>query len=88
MYTIKPIETKYDGYRMRSRTEARYAVMFRACSLADDPKEMSNGQAMFETGRGHRRSCPREEVVRPTRRIKGRPLPIALRPQVLPLGNV
>ena len=34
MYTIKPIETKYDGYRMRSRTEARYAVMFRACSLA------------------------------------------------------
>ena len=34
MYTIKPIETKFDGYRMRSRTEARYAVMFRACSLA------------------------------------------------------
>ena len=33
MYTIKPIETKYDGYRFRARTEARYAVMFRACGL-------------------------------------------------------
>ena len=29
-YTIKPIQTFYEGYHFRSRTEARYAVMWRA----------------------------------------------------------
>jgi hypothetical protein len=29
MYSIKPIETDYDGYAFRSRTEARYALMWR-----------------------------------------------------------
>jgi hypothetical protein len=29
MYSIKAIETHYDGYRFRSRTEARYAHMWR-----------------------------------------------------------
>lgn len=30
---IKPIETRYKGYRFRSRTEARYAVFFDAMML-------------------------------------------------------
>jgi hypothetical protein len=29
VYSIKPIETDYDGYAFRSRTEARYAHMWR-----------------------------------------------------------
>ena len=29
--TIKPIETRYKGYRFRSRLEARWAVFFDAC---------------------------------------------------------
>jgi hypothetical protein len=28
---LKPIPTRYDGYHFRSRTEARYAVLFRNC---------------------------------------------------------
>jgi hypothetical protein len=28
---LKPIPTKYDGYYFRSRTEARYAVLWKAC---------------------------------------------------------
>lgn len=31
MKIIGPIETRCDGYRFRSRNEARYAVMFRSC---------------------------------------------------------
>lgn len=31
--TIKAIETVYNGYRFRSRTEARWAVFFDACGL-------------------------------------------------------
>ena len=31
--TISPIETEYDGYRFRSRKEARFAVMFNALGL-------------------------------------------------------
>ena len=30
---IKPIETIYKGYRFRSRTEARWAVLFDACDI-------------------------------------------------------
>ena len=30
---IKPIETRYKGYRMRSRTEARWAVFFDALGI-------------------------------------------------------
>lgn len=30
---IKPIETVYNGYRFRSRLEARWAVFFRAVGL-------------------------------------------------------
>lgn len=32
--TIKPIETKYNGYRFRSRLEARWAVFFDALGIA------------------------------------------------------
>src|SRR5262245_40754729 len=28
---LKPIPTWYDGYRFRSRTEARYAVLWKGC---------------------------------------------------------
>jgi hypothetical protein len=28
---LKPIPTRYDGYHFRSRTEARYAVLWKAC---------------------------------------------------------
>ena len=31
--TIKPIETFYNGYRFRSRLEARWAVFFDACGI-------------------------------------------------------
>ena len=31
--TIKPIETNYNGYRFRSRTEARWAVFFDALAV-------------------------------------------------------
>lgn len=31
--SIKPIETIYNGYRFRSRLEARWAVFFRAVGL-------------------------------------------------------
>jgi hypothetical protein len=34
MYSIKPIETYYDGYHFRSLTEARYAHMWRNPVLA------------------------------------------------------
>jgi hypothetical protein len=30
---VKVIETTFDGYRFRSRTEARWAVFFRACAI-------------------------------------------------------
>lgn len=30
---IKPIETVYNGYRFRSRLEARWAVFFRAVGI-------------------------------------------------------
>lgn len=33
MEEIKPIETRYDGRRFRSRTEARWAVFFNALGL-------------------------------------------------------
>ena len=33
MDTIKPIETVYNGYRFRSRLEARWAVFFDACGV-------------------------------------------------------
>lgn len=34
--TIKPIETKYKGYRFRSRLEARWAVFFDKCGFKWD----------------------------------------------------
>ena len=33
MTTIKPIETVYNGYRFRSRLEARWAVFFDALGI-------------------------------------------------------
>ncbi len=30
---IKPIETYYDGYRFRSRLEARWAVFFKVAGI-------------------------------------------------------
>ena len=30
---LKPIPTKYDGYHFRSRTEAKYAVLWNTCYL-------------------------------------------------------
>ena len=34
MSTVRPIDTRYRGYRFRSRLEARYAVLFDALGLA------------------------------------------------------
>jgi len=33
LQTLKPIETRYNGYRFRSRTEARWAVLFDALEI-------------------------------------------------------
>lgn len=47
--TIKPIETKYNGYRFRSRLEARWAVFFDSMEIAYEYELQG-----FDLGQGRR----------------------------------